>query len=105
MTLNIKNAIGYKIFLMFAAINIGAMLPFSMYVPFPFLTSFPHLLPPNTNSTLLRPHRAIPETKGRSLEEMDVIFGAVSAEERNAKIRETEKGMYTFLAYILYTHT
>lgn len=36
--------------------------------------------------------RAIPETKGRSLEEMDIIFGTVSAEERNLKIRETEKG-------------
>ena len=30
--------------------------------------------------------RLIPETKGRSLEEMDVIFGSVSGEERKAAI-------------------
>lgn len=33
----------------------------------------------------------IPETKGRSLEEMDVIFGSVSAEERQAYIDKREQ--------------
>lgn len=34
----------------------------------------------------------IPETKGRSLEEMDVIFGSVKAEKREADIRKQERG-------------
>jgi hypothetical protein len=58
------NALGYKIFFMFAAINIGGMLTFSCIVP---------------------------ETKGRSLEDMDVIFGAVSAEKRQEDIRQQEQ--------------
>ena len=33
----------------------------------------------------------IPETKGRSLEDMDVIFGSISAEERQADIEKYEK--------------
>ena len=33
----------------------------------------------------------IPETKNKSLEEMDIIFGAVSAEERQAYINKREK--------------
>ncbi len=37
--------------------------------------------------------RLIPETKGRSLEEMDIIFGAVNAEERRAYIEAQEKGL------------
>ncbi|KAF9457605.1 general substrate transporter [Collybia nuda] len=51
--------LGYKIFLMFATVNIGAMGVFSL---------------------------VIPETKGRSLEEMDIIFGSVTAEQRQADI-------------------
>ena len=35
----------------------------------------------------------IPETKGRSLEEMDVIFGTVSAAEHAAKVQESEKNI------------
>jgi hypothetical protein len=35
--------------------------------------------------------RLIPETKGRSLEDMDVIFGSISAEERQADIKKHEK--------------
>ena len=35
---------------------------------------------------------AIPETKGRSLEDMDIIFGAISAEERQAHIAKQEHG-------------
>lgn len=33
----------------------------------------------------------IPETKGRSLEEMDVIFGTISKEEHAARVRDQEK--------------
>lgn len=51
---------------MFAAVNIGAMFTFSLFIP---------------------------ETKGRSLEEMDVIFGSVTAASRDAKIKETEKAI------------
>ena len=36
--------------------------------------------------------RLIPETKGRSLEEMDIIFGAVSADKRQADIVRQERG-------------
>ena len=35
----------------------------------------------------------IPETKGRSLEEMDIIFGAVSAESRAENIARQEQGV------------
>ncbi|KAL5501260.1 hypothetical protein ACEPAH_9647 [Sanghuangporus vaninii] len=59
-------SLGYKIFLMFAAVNIGAMFTFSLFIP---------------------------ETKGRSLEEMDVIFGTISAEEHAARIRDQEKAI------------
>jgi len=34
----------------------------------------------------------IPETKNKSLEEMDIIFGAVSAEERQTYIDRREQG-------------
>lgn len=48
-----------------------------------------------------RPNSIIPETKGRSLEEMDIIFGAVSAEDRAENIARQEQGAsrptYTFL--------
>ncbi|KAJ6534823.1 general substrate transporter [Mycena capillaripes] len=58
-------SLGYKIFLMFATINIGAMATFALIIP---------------------------ETKGRSLEDMDIIFGATTQEARTANIaaRETE---------------
>jgi sugar porter (SP) family MFS transporter len=58
--------LGYKIFLMFATVNIGAMAVFSL---------------------------VIPETKGKSLEEMDIIFGAVTAEQRQADINKRERAM------------
>lgn len=51
--------LGYKIFFMFGAINVVAMGLFSWFIP---------------------------ETKGRSLEEMDIIFGSISAEDRAANI-------------------
>ena len=39
-------------------------------------------------------NRWIPETKGRSLEEMDIIFGAVTRESRAAGIEKQEKGSF-----------
>ncbi|KAI6011831.1 hypothetical protein EDC04DRAFT_3145640 [Pisolithus marmoratus] len=56
--------LGYKLFFMFGAINIGGMVTFSLLIP---------------------------ETKGRSLEEMDIIFGAVSIEAREAFIQKQER--------------
>ncbi|TFY55684.1 hypothetical protein EVG20_g9227 [Dentipellis fragilis] len=64
VTPTIHTNLGYKMFLMFAAINIGAMATFSLLIP---------------------------ETKGRSLEEMDIIFGSVSREERQAHIERQER--------------
>lgn len=86
--------LGYKIFLMFATINIGAMATFSLCVSF----ASPATLPLSPHM-YLRPlpcflvHiRLIPETKGRSLEEMDVIFGSVSADQRQRDIARQERG-------------
>ena len=59
--------LGYKLFLVFATVNVGAMATFSL---------------------------VIPETKGKSLEEMDIIFGAVSQAERQAYIDRRQKGMF-----------
>jgi len=64
VTPDLVTDLGYKIFLMFATINIGAMATFSLLIP---------------------------ETKGRSLEEMDIIFGSITAEDRNADIIRQEK--------------
>lgn len=35
--------------------------------------------------------RLIPETKGKSLEEMDIIFGAVDPEQRKRDIEKVER--------------
>ena len=51
--------LGWKLFIIYAAIDVGAMGTFSLIIP---------------------------ETKGRSLEEMDVIFGSVGAETRRQDI-------------------
>lgn len=51
-------------FLMFASLNVGVMAPFSLIIP---------------------------ETNGRSLEEMDIVFGAVSANDRAANIARHEQ--------------
>ncbi|THU85877.1 general substrate transporter [Dendrothele bispora CBS 962.96] len=56
--------LGWKLFIMFATVNVGAMGLFSLLIP---------------------------ETKGRSLEEMDIIFGAVDASEREAHINAQER--------------
>lgn len=66
LTPTLRTKLGYKMFLMFGALNIGAMAPFSLMIP---------------------------ETKGRSLEEMDIIFGAVSAEDRAENIARQEQGL------------
>ncbi|TFK35701.1 general substrate transporter [Crucibulum laeve] len=54
----------YKIFFMFATVNILGMGLFSLLIP---------------------------ETKGRSLEDMDIIFGSITAEERQTNIERQEK--------------
>jgi hypothetical protein len=41
----------------------------------------------------------IPETKGRSLEEMDIVFGAVSADDRAANIARHEHGASFFFFF------
>jgi len=51
-------------FLLFATIDIGGMAVFALLIP---------------------------ETKGRSLEEMDVIFGSISAEKRQADIDKRQR--------------
>ncbi|KAL4066643.1 general substrate transporter [Scleroderma citrinum] len=56
--------LGYKLFFVFAAIDIGGIAVFAIFLP---------------------------ETKGRSLEEMDIIFGAVSYEAREAFIEIQER--------------
>ncbi|ETS59893.1 hypothetical protein PaG_05863 [Moesziomyces aphidis] len=60
------DSLDYKVFFLFGAINV---LGFSTFVFF------------------------LPETKGRSLEEMDVIFGSVSKGEREAHMRDQQDGL------------
>lgn len=84
VTPNIHTRLGYKMFLMFAALNIGAMTPFSLCVLRCCLSL--------SQASLIRPNSILPETKGRSLEEMDIIFGAVSAEARAENIARQEQG-------------
>jgi len=50
-----------------------------------------------THSPNLRFYSVVPETKGRSLEEMDVIFGSISQEQRQADINKQEKGLLAVL--------
>ncbi|PPQ76088.1 hypothetical protein CVT26_004595 [Gymnopilus dilepis] len=64
VTPDLNTDLGYKMFLMFATINIGGMGVFSLLIP---------------------------ETKGRSLEEMDVIFGSITQEQRQADIDRQER--------------
>ncbi|KAF7327108.1 Sugar transporter [Mycena kentingensis (nom. inval.)] len=66
LTLQIQTALGYKFFFMFGTINILGLGTFSLLIP---------------------------ETKGRSLEDMDVIFGAVSAEKRAKDIERQQKAL------------
>ncbi|KAI0699622.1 general substrate transporter [Cerioporus squamosus] len=64
VTPTLETDLGYKLFLMFATINIGGMAVFSLLIP---------------------------ETKGRSLEEMDIIFGSVTEDKRRADIAAQER--------------
>ncbi|KAI0085989.1 general substrate transporter [Irpex rosettiformis] len=59
--------LGFKLFLMFGTINVLGMGVFSLLLP---------------------------ETKGRSLEEMDIIFGAVDANQRRAEIEAEERAIH-----------
>ena len=63
-TLLIEEHLGFKFFFMFGTVNIGAMAIFSLLIP---------------------------ETKGRSLEEMDVIFGTITEEKRQADVARAEQ--------------
>ena len=45
-------------------------------------------------------HRLIPETKGRSLEEMDIIFGAVKEDKRMKDIAAQERGMGRYVPHL-----
>ncbi|KAK0446131.1 general substrate transporter [Armillaria borealis] len=61
--------LGWKFFITFATVDIGAMGLFLSLIP---------------------------ETKGRSLEDMDVIFGAISKEDREKNIIKQEHGQLSF---------
>lgn len=61
LTPTIEANLQYKFFFMFATINIGGMFVFALFIP---------------------------ETKGKSLEEMDILFGAVTEEARAADINK-----------------
>lgn len=58
-TPTIEANLQWKLFMLFATINVGGMAAFSLFLP---------------------------ETKGRSLEEMDIIFGAITQEQRRADV-------------------
>jgi len=62
ITPTMKTKLGWKLFITFATINFGMAI-------FAFM---------------------LPETKGRSLEEMDVIFGSVTQEKRDKDIRRAQ---------------
>ncbi|KAI9566636.1 general substrate transporter [Boletus coccyginus] len=66
VTPTIEANLGYKLFMLFATINVGGMAVFSVMLP---------------------------ETKGLSLEEMDVLFGAVSSASREAFIQREERAL------------
>jgi len=66
-TLLIEQHLGFKFFFMFGTVNIGAMAVFSLIIP---------------------------ETKGRSLEEMDVIFGTITEEKRQADVARAEQKVF-----------
>ncbi|KAH9971873.1 hypothetical protein BGW80DRAFT_422916 [Lactifluus volemus] len=68
ITPTMHTKLGYKMFLLFASVNVGVMIPFSFLIP---------------------------ETKGRSLEEMDIVFGVISADDRAENIARQEREMRT----------
>ncbi|KAF9506548.1 hypothetical protein BS47DRAFT_396141 [Hydnum rufescens UP504] len=64
ITPTMKTHLGWKLFITFATINIAGGATFSYLLP---------------------------ETKGRSLEEMDIIFGAVKRDVREVDVRKAQK--------------
>ncbi|KIY72272.1 general substrate transporter [Cylindrobasidium torrendii FP15055 ss-10] len=64
VTPDLVRILEWKLFIMFATINVGAMGTFALLIP---------------------------ETKGRSLEDMDIIFGSVTAEQRHEDILKQER--------------
>jgi len=66
VTPDLITSLGYNVFLMFGILNIVALGGFALFLP---------------------------ETKGRSLEEMDIIFGSISAEQRQSDIEKHERGL------------
>jgi len=66
LTLQIETALGYKFFFMFGTINILGLGTFSLLIP---------------------------ETKGRSLEDMDIIFGSVTQEKRTEDIAKRQRAL------------
>ncbi|KAL1942927.1 hypothetical protein VTO73DRAFT_4598 [Trametes versicolor] len=78
VTPTLETDLGYKLFLMFGTINIGGMAVFSLLIP---------------------------ETKGRSLEEMDIIFGSVQAEKRRADIDAQERAFGHYMTQEAETST
>lgn len=87
VTPTLETNLGYKLFLMFGTINIGGMAVFSLCVCSSYCLHLINLLTLLLNSL-------IPETKGRSLEEMDIIFGSVQADKRIADIAAQERGEF-----------
>ncbi|GLB38871.1 putative major facilitator superfamily, sugar transporter (TC 2.A.1.1) family protein [Lyophyllum shimeji] len=84
--------LGWKIFIMFGTVNIGAMATFSLCVPSSSSLRASHRL--NASALLsFSFHSFIPETKGRSLEDMDIIFGSISAEKRAANVAAQERAI------------
>jgi len=81
-------------FLMFASLNIGTMAPFALLSD---LFTF-------TNVHLYRFDSLIPETKGRSLEEMDIIFGVVNPDDRAANFSRQEQGACFFLPMVCFSN-
>jgi len=66
VTPTLETDLGFKLFMMFGTINIAGMALFACFLP---------------------------ETKGKTLEEMDIIFGAVTEEKRREDIERTERAI------------
>ncbi|EJD00168.1 sugar transporter [Fomitiporia mediterranea MF3/22] len=64
LTPNLIASLGWKIFILYGTIDIGAMFAFSLMIP---------------------------ETRGKSLEEMDIIFGTISQAERDTNIMSVQR--------------
>ena len=65
--------LGWKLFMTFATINILGGCAFALLIP---------------------------ETKNKSLEEMDIIFGSISQERRHADISRVQHGAFLLLLHL-----